>query len=116
MPPYPLDGGGDVWHVPLRRALYDHEEERLLESLESCLGRGYDFIGAGRSGGGKLMRTLQRVTSRESMEFIFCSELVVWALASVGVMHAENASVWNPQRLVRHVIRRGICQRGKLLS
>lgn len=111
-----IAGGGDVWHYPLRRPLYDHEADRLLAFLESCLGRGYDFLGAGKSGGGLLMRSIQRLKGKEDMNMIFCSELVVRAWIALGIMVHKNAGAWSPARLVRYVLRRGICGSGRCLS
>jgi len=111
-----VDAGGDVHHLPLHRKLYDDEEMRLLECLDSCLGQGYDFIGAARAGGGRLIRTIQKFTHKEDMNLVFCSEYVRWAMTQVGLDYAANASNWNPQKLVRHVLRRGIHTRGKCLS
>lgn len=111
-----LNGGGDVWHFPLRRPLYHDEESRLIAYLEGLIGRGYDFIGAGRSGGGVVMRAVQRLIDKEDMGLVFCSELVVSALVKVGIMQHKNAGAWSPQRLVRYVLRRGVCERGRLLS
>lgn len=111
-----LEAGGDVWHFPLRRPLYLDEEDRLLAVVESCLGRDYDFIGAGKSGGGLVMRLLQRLKDGEDLSQLFCSELVVRAWIEVGIMIHKNAGAWSPARLVRYVLRRGICDRGKLLT
>ena len=111
-----LDAGGDVWHYPLRRPLYTHEEDRLLAFLESCLGKGYDFVGAGKSGGGVLARLVQRHKGSEDLNQYFCSELVVRAWIAVGQMTHKNAGAWSPQRLVRYVLRRGICDKGSLVS
>lgn len=111
-----LDGGGDVWHCPLRRPLYLHEEERLLEFLEACLGREYDFFSAGRSGGGRLLRLIQRLTMREDLDEYYCSELVIRAHAVVGLHQCRNSSNWNPMRVYRNEVRKGIIERGQLIS
>lgn len=111
-----LNGGGDVWHYPLRRPLYLDEEERLLNFCEMCLGRSYDFWGAGKSGGKRIMRLVQWVAGREDMSDIFCSELCAKGLSYVGIMQVKNASAYSPEWLRRVVLREGICDRGELLS
>lgn len=111
-----LDGGGDVWHFPLRRELYPHEEERLVDFLEDCLGRPYDFLGAGKSGGGIIARLAQHAKGSEDMSHIFCSELCIRALIAIGLMQHKNAGAWSPQRMARYVLRRGIYARGRLLA
>lgn len=111
-----IDGGGDVWHYPLRRPLYDHEQDRLLLYLESVRERSYDFLGAGKSGGGLLMRSIQRLKGKEDLTKMFCSELVVRAWIALGLMQHKNAGAWAPARVVRYVLRRGICEKGQRLS
>jgi hypothetical protein len=106
----------NIFHYPLRRVLYPHEEDRLLEALESCLGRGYDFIGAGKSGGGLLMRVFQRLKGSEDLRELFCSELVVWAWVQTGLITHRNSGAWSPQRLVRYVRRSGLCYPGRLIT
>ena len=110
-----VDGGGDVWHYPLRCPLYPHQEDRLLQAAESALGRGYDFFGAGRSGGGLLMRLIQRLKGRESMNTVFCAELVLWCWIMTGIAQNKHAGM-NPNWLVRWALAKGIVQRGRLLS
>jgi len=111
-----LVAGGDVWHFPLRAPLYDDEEIRLLNVLESYLGRPYDMVGAGKSGGGLVMRTVQRVLGSEDMSNIFCSELAVDVLCTVGRMQHRNAGAWSPMRLLRYVYRHGVTKSGVLLN
>lgn len=110
-----LNGGGDVWHYPLRRALYPHEEDRLLVAVESCLGHGYDFIGAAKSGGGIVMRTLQRLKGNEDMKMIFCAELVLWAWIQCGIAQNKHAG-GNPTWLLRYARSTGIVGPGRLIS
>lgn len=107
--------GVDVWHYPLRRELYPHEEDRLLVAVEMCMSRGYDYMGAGRSGGGLFMRTLQRLKGSESMDQIFCAELVMWAWIQAGVAQNKHAGM-NPNWLCRYALRKGICNKPRRLS
>lgn len=108
-------GKDSVWHLPLCRSLYEDEEDRLLAYLEFMLGQPYDFIGAAKSGGGKIMRFLQRFIDKEDMGQVFCSELAVAALKQVGLMQHKNAGAWSPQRLYRYALRSGLCSRGDRL-
>jgi hypothetical protein len=111
-----LESGGDVWHYPLRRELYVHEEDRLLLALESCLGRGYDTFGAGKAGGAVINWLIRRTFGRENIGSLFCSELVAHAWSQVGIIQCPNASTWNPAMLVRYARRKGIVGPGRLLS
>lgn len=101
---------GKVWHYPLRRKLYAHEEVRLCRSLDASLGLAYDFKGAFRSGG-LLFRTFQALRRGEDLSSLFCSEWAADSLIKTGVMHARSASSWNPNRLVRYLVRKGICEK-----
>jgi len=111
-----LDAGGDVFHYPLKRGLYFHEEERLLGALEACLGRGYDYFGAGEAGGGVLKWFLSSMFAAERLGSLFCSELVAYAWQQVGIFTTPNAGAWNPARLCRHAVRTGICHKGRLIT
>lgn len=111
-----LEAGGKVWHYPLRRELYFHEEDRLLAAVEECLGRDYDFFGAGKSWGGLVRWTIRRLISHENAAELFCSELVAHAWTQVGLLHTRNTESWNPNRLCRAAVRRGICDRPELLT
>jgi hypothetical protein len=62
------------------------------------------------------MRLIQRLKGSEDMSQVFCSELVVRSWIALGIMTHKNAGAWSPARLVRHVLRRGICEKGRLLS
>lgn len=111
-----LDAGGDVFHYPLKRELYEHEEERLLAALNSCLGRGYDYFEAGLAGGGFLKWCLHRMFAAERLGSLFCSELVAYAWSQVGILDTANAGAWNPARLCRHAVRTGLTHPGRLIS
>lgn len=102
--------GHRVWHYPLKRALYEHEIQRLRYLLDRSLGTPYDLVGAVRSGG-LAYRTLQSVLRREDLASVFCSEFVADVLARVGVWSVRNAGSWNPNRLARALRRRGIVDR-----
>lgn len=103
-----FDGHGDVWHYPLRRPLYPHEEERLIAAVDACLGRSYDFLGAGKSAGGLLSRLANRLKGNEDMREIFCSELVLWTWIQTGIAQNKHAG-GNPTWLCRYALAKGIC-------
>lgn len=107
-----LSSGDTVWHYPLSRELYDHEVFRLSQYLESCLGRGYDFAGAGRTAGGPLSYALTTLFGGDKQEYLFCSELVAAAWKEVGVFQTKNPGAWNPNRLVRVGLRSGLLKPG----
>lgn len=112
-----LNAGGDVWHYPLKRELYPHEETRLLETLEEdCMGRDYDYWGAATAWGGPLRWTARKLFAKERLGSLFCSELVAYAWAQVGIFTSPNAGAWNPGRIIRHARRKGIIGRGRLIS
>lgn len=111
-----LEAGGDVFHYPIRRSLYEHEENRLLEALESCVGRDYDYIGAGRAWGGVVAWMASRILEKEKLASMFCSELVAHAWNQVGILQCRNAGAWNPNRLCRYAVSKGICDKGRLIS
>jgi hypothetical protein len=108
-------GNDVVWHIPLRRPLYDHEAYRLQESLDSALGRPYDMLGAFRAGG-FLFRTMQGLLRREDVSSLFCSEWCAAVLANTGIFQTRSAGKWSPNALVRHLVRSGICDPQKLLQ
>lgn len=110
-----LDGGGDVWHLPLRWPLNADDSEQLTAKLEQFLMTPYDMLGAFRSGG-YLFRTVQAMVHRENLDLIFCSELVVRALVHVGRIRTANAGAWSPERLARHVRREGVTEYGYCIS
>lgn len=76
---------GGAFHMSLIRPLYVDEVDRLLEVAESCLGRGYEFIGGTTS-----------------------SAFVARVLAEVGVIQHKNARHFSPRKLVSYLVRRGI--------
>lgn len=97
-----LDGyGGKVWHYPLHRPLYSHEEFRLNRFLISQVGTPYDREGAIASGG-FLWSWYKSLLHDEDISSLFCSELCAAAHNYVGLMRTGNVSSWNPNYLVRY--------------
>lgn len=96
---------GRVWHYPLYRKLYIHEQKRLWDFLTVSIGRPYDAMGAFRSGGIGLS-WIESCFRKEDLSAIFCSEWLAAAFATTGLYPIVNASRWNPNRLCRR-LRRG---------
>ena len=101
---------GRVWHYPLYRPLYDHENRRLSKFLEAGLGKSYDEIGAFRSGG-LAFSWFESKLRPPNMEALFCSEWVAAALSEIGIMPSK----WSPNRLIRHCRKIGILQKPRRL-
>lgn len=95
---------GKVWQYPLTASLNERETNDLGGTLIRMLGRPYDYLGAGRSGG-FLFRTLEGMVRYEDLGRLFCSELVGHALTRIGRAWFENASEENPNSLVRQLHR-----------
>lgn len=111
-----LDAGGDVFHYPLKRPLYDHEEFRLLGALEECLGRDYDMFGAATAWGGLLRWSARRLVAKENLASLFCSELVAHAWGQIGLLQTPSSDIWNPARLARFAVRQGICHKPRRVT
>lgn len=96
-----------IWHYPLRSPLYVDEADRLLDFLDSQLGKPYDLAGAVKSGGA-VFRALQTILGRESLSSWFCSEFNAQALVHIGRFRTRSVSRWSPNGLVRALFREGI--------
>jgi len=101
---------GKVWLYPVYRPLYAYEGNRLSEFLIEHLGRDYDAIGAFRSGG-NVFSWIESLLRRQDLSSLFCSELCAAAFQCTGILPTDNASRWNPNRLVRACRRRGVLRR-----
>lgn len=111
-----VEAGGDVRYYPLQRELYIHEVDRLLEFLESCLGHGYDAVGARKTAGGFVSYSISKMFGKDPPGIMFCSELNAAALQAVGVLQTRNPAAWNPNFLIRFLYKKGIIGKGILLS
>ena len=111
-----VEADGDVRYYPLERELYTHEVDRLSEFLESCLGRGYDTAGAGKTAGGLVSYFISKMFGKDRPEVMFCSELNAAALRAVGVLQTHNPAAWNPNFLIRFLYKEGVIGKGILLS
>ena len=98
---------GKVWHYPLYRPLFDHEDQRLTEFLESTIGLPYDMIGAFRAGG-RGFSWLEARLREQDLHALFCSEWCAAAHAAVGIFATDNASRWSPNLFTRTERRAGI--------
>jgi hypothetical protein len=109
------DDGNKSYHVPLRQGLYSDEAERLCWLLDQSLGRGYDMIGAARSGG-FFLKQLCALLHRECDETLFCSELCSQVLIEVGAMQCPNYSAWSPMSLYRRLLRQGVVDEARRID
>jgi hypothetical protein len=98
---------GKAWLYPVYRSLYPPESKRLSSFLTKHIGKDYDTIGAVRSGG-KVCSWIESLLRRQDLSSLFCSELCAAAFQCTGILPTDNASRWNPNRLVRACRRRGI--------
>ena len=92
---YILQQRGVVWHYKLRRPA---DLSSLASFLVNELGRPYDVIGA--------ITTGQLHT--ENLDAIFCSEWVAAALRQVHLFPVDDAGAWNPNDLLRTLVKMGI--------
>jgi hypothetical protein len=106
---------GRIYHYPLYRRLYPFERERLNNFLASHLGRPYDRSGAVRSGG-LIFGAIEGTLREENLEQLFCSEYVAAALARVGIFYTDNASKWNPSKMVRTLRWRGVLKKPRRIK
>lgn len=104
-----------IWHYPLRRALYEHEEKRLGHFLGSKIGLPYDMAGAIRSGG-IVFGLAEMFLHPENLSSLFCSEFCAASLIDTGIMDSADASRWNPNKLTRFLRRSGKCSKPLRLS
>jgi hypothetical protein len=92
---------GRCFHYSIYRPLFGFEEERLNEFLISKVGTPYDMVGGMRSVGAGVSWIESKLRG-EDLSLLFCSELVASAHNLIGLLRTENASRWNPNKLIRH--------------
>lgn len=95
---------GRVWHYPLSFAIGTNQRLALQNHANFMLGHAYDFEGAAAArslGLGWLQRRLLK--SPEDLSSLYCSEFCAACEEQAGVIALDNASVWSPNRLVRHM-------------
>ena len=91
---------GKVWHYPVYRKLYDHEEKRLTDFLMATIHTPYDAMGAFRAAGIGLS-WVESCFRKQDLHTIFCSEWVASAYADIGIMPTAYAGRWSPNHLCR---------------
>jgi hypothetical protein len=91
---------GKVWHYPLYRRLFEHEDKRLTDFLMATIHTPYDEMGAFRSAGIGLS-WVESCLREQDLHMMFCSEWVAAAHATIGIMPTDNAGRWNPNHLCR---------------
>lgn len=106
---------GKVWHYPLYRQLFVHEEMRLTEFLLSTIGVPYDQLGAFRAGY-VLFSWVQSRLREEDLTQLFCSEWCAAAHAAIGILPSENAGRWNPNYFTRYERRCGLLRKPRRLK
>jgi hypothetical protein len=97
-----------LWYYGLRSPLYCDEEIRLQMWLRQMIGTPYDMDGAVHAAG-FLFNALSSVLRGEDLSSLFCSEMSAAALSYIDRLQIPDASRWNPNKLVRHLVRHGIC-------
>lgn len=105
---------GKIYRYRLTVPLTERERNRLTFFLCGQIGRPYDFIGAARSAP-ILTRALTWMFREESLNAIFCSELVAAAMHRLIRFNTKNSSVWNPSSLMSILQRRGIVHPPEIL-
>lgn len=100
---------GRVYYYKVGRPVYRLQEEAMVEFLRAQLGKGYDPIGAFRSGG-KLLALVESLLREEDLSDLFCSEVTAAALREGELLDTDNASGWNPHTLLDHQVKTEMAQ------
>lgn len=99
---------GLVWHYPLTSPLSREGERRLTLCLLANLGKDYDELGAFRVRQACFGWLLKYVWP-ENLRTLYCSEWWAAALRRASRFQTRSASRWNPKRLCRALVKRGVC-------
>lgn len=105
---------GKVWHYPLYRPLFDHENKRLTEFLEATIGLPYDKIGAFRTSGIGFSWLEARLRDQD-LHSLFCSEWCAAAHAEIGIFATNNVSRWSPNLFTRTERHAGVLRKARRL-
>ena len=97
---------GKKWLYEISEPLDDKERRRLKIFLFGQLGKDYDYAGALASGP-RLLRWASWLFKDESLNSIFCSELCAAAYHRLLRFDIRTASVYNPNNMLRRMLRRG---------
>lgn len=103
---------GKVYNLRLKKELTPEQSKKLTNFLVKDVGKPYDLLGAGISGGW-FLRKIKAILRPQDLNNLFCSEWCASALNEIDVFHTGNASTWNPNSLYRESKRRGICHKKK---
>ena len=98
---------GKVYHYPLATPLDERQRNDLSTFLLEKIGTDYDYLGAMRSAGIGISWVESKL-NKECLRELFCSELCAAAHKMLGVLATDNASKWNPNRLIRYELKRRI--------
>lgn len=101
---------GKIWLYRPTRPLSDRERKRLHYFLLGQIGKDYDYAGAMASGP-RLLRWASWLFKDECMNSVFCSELVAAAYERLLRFEIRSASVYNPNNLLRRLVRWGAVQK-----
>lgn len=106
--PYLREDHGKIWHYPLTRPLYEHEQRAAWMFLQAQIGKKYDLDGAIRSGGFiyALVNALLSGRNPDRLNSLFCSESAAGCHNRIGIFPTGNVSRWSPNKwLRRHRLR-----------
>jgi len=92
---------GRAWLYPIYRQLYVNEANRLNKFLLDKVGIPYDKLGGMRTATVSLS-WIESKLHEEDLSSLFCSELVAASHRRIGLLRTDNASRWNPNKLVRY--------------
>jgi hypothetical protein len=101
---------GKMWlYSRIGYPVYDsgHTWVELYNALVNELGTPYDWMGA-KMAGGFIHSAIQGILHKQDTSSLFCSELIAMILNEYGILDTNNVSKWSPNRLMRHLTRKGI--------
>lgn len=98
---------GRIWYYQISKWMDKKRQNELSQFLYDHLGTPYDAIGAIRSGG-RAFGLVESWFREEDLHSVFCSELVAAALRIAGMFSNHNASRWNPQKLLKTLVKDGV--------
>ena len=106
---------GKVYHIPLKKELSFDQRNSLTTYLLNDVGKPYDMLGAGVSGGW-FLRKIKAVLRPEDLNNLFCSEWCAAALDDINIFHTGNASTWNPNALYQEARRSSVCLKKEIIK
>lgn len=110
-----IERGSKMYLCSLRSELYREQENRYNGYLRGRIGRDYDFIGAGLSGG-ILLKYLASWGCKESNHTMFCSELAAEAAVITGIWNQRHYSRWSPNSLYRRMFYGGVYNKARRIT